>query len=96
MVSFKFKKPEFFEVDFYYLMDFTRSMKDDFENVKKISVDIANSLSNATNNNARMGFGSFQDRISPAYYTEDNLHVFSPRIKACMNILLGSNTGLVN
>ncbi|XP_036389466.1 integrin beta-7-like [Megalops cyprinoides] len=61
-----FKRIEGYPIDLYYLMDFSYSMKDDLQNVKKLGRQILNTLRNVTST-VRIGFGSFVDKVAMPY-----------------------------
>ncbi|KAG7471816.1 hypothetical protein MATL_G00102010 [Megalops atlanticus] len=61
-----FKRTEGYPIDLYYLMDFSYSMKDDLQNVKKLGRQILSTLRNVTST-VRIGFGSFVDKVAMPY-----------------------------
>ncbi|KAK3869052.1 hypothetical protein Pcinc_025612 [Petrolisthes cinctipes] len=55
-----------YPVDLYYLMDLSKSMEDDKENVAAVGYDLAKLLSTLTTQ-YRLGFGSFVDKVLMPY-----------------------------
>ena len=54
-----------FPLDLYYLMDLSHSMRDDLNNLRGLSAEIANSI-RSISNDSQLGFGSFVDKpVSP-------------------------------
>jgi len=57
-----------YPVDLYYLMDFSRSMEDDIDNLAVIARDLTEELE-AISSQARVGFGSFIEKVPFAAFT---------------------------
>lgn len=56
-----FKQAKDYPVDVYFLMDLSNSMKDDKEQLTKLSDDIVKTMKKLTSN-VTLGFGSFVDK----------------------------------
>ena len=59
-----------FPLDLYYLMDLSYSMRDDLDNLRRLSTEIATRINNISSD-SQLGFGSFVDKpISPFIRTD--------------------------
>ncbi|XP_067913943.1 integrin beta-4 isoform X2 [Heterodontus francisci] len=56
-------QPEEAPVDLYFLMDFSNSMKDDLDNLKKLGLKLANVVRNMSSDYT-IGFGKFVDKVT--------------------------------
>ncbi|XP_031421619.1 integrin beta-7-like isoform X2 [Clupea harengus] len=56
-----FKRAEGYPIDLYYLMDFSFSMRDDLENVRKLGHQIVSALKDVSSS-VRIGFGCFVEK----------------------------------
>ncbi|XP_038049390.1 integrin beta-1-like isoform X2 [Patiria miniata] len=55
-----------YPVDLYYVMDLSRSMQDDLDNLKELATTLAYEIGNITRN-FRLGFGSFVEKTVAPY-----------------------------
>ncbi|XP_078082165.1 integrin beta-4-like [Mustelus asterias] len=62
-VNFKVFQPLEAPVDLYILMDFSNSMKDDLDNLKKLGLKLADVVRNMSNDYT-IGFGKFVDKVT--------------------------------
>ncbi|XP_064614128.1 integrin beta-PS-like [Liolophura sinensis] len=62
-IPVKFRQAANYPVDLYFLMDLSRSMKDDQQKTAELAANLAKNMLNLTNN-VRFGFGSFVDKIA--------------------------------
>uniref|UniRef100_W5L0A1 Integrin beta n=1 Tax=Astyanax mexicanus TaxID=7994 RepID=W5L0A1_ASTMX len=79
-----FKRAEGYPIDLYFLMDFSLSMIDDLENMKKLGHKVMSALRNVTNA-ARIGFGAYVDKREIPFITSssDSLSNPCPENKTC-------------
>ncbi|XP_069785428.1 integrin beta-4 isoform X2 [Narcine bancroftii] len=56
-------QPQEAPVDLYFLMDFSNSMKDDLDNLKKLGLQLADVVKNMSNDYT-IGFGKFVDKVT--------------------------------
>lgn len=66
-----------FPVDVYYLMDLSFSMNDDLVNLQRLADDLANTISNITDN-FQLGFGSFVDKRLVPYISVESARLTDP------------------
>lgn len=71
-----------FPLDLYYLMDLSFSMRDDLDNLKSLSVDIATRINNISSD-SRLGFGSFVDKPVAPYISTTPSRLSDPCISQC-------------
>ena len=71
-----------FPLDLYYLMDLSFSMRDDLDNLKSLSVDIASRINNISSD-SRLGFGSFVDKPLAPYISTTPSSLISPCDSQC-------------
>ena len=71
-----------FPLDLYYLMDLSYSMRDDLDNLKSLSVDIASRINNISSD-SRLGFGSFVDKPLAPYISTTPSSLISPCDPQC-------------
>jgi len=64
--NLQFKQAVDYPVDLYYLMDLSKSMEDDKENLSKLGNEISKQMQKITSN-FRLGFGSFVDKVVMPY-----------------------------
>ncbi|XP_048411426.1 integrin beta-4 isoform X2 [Stegostoma tigrinum] len=62
-VKFKVFQPLETPVDLYFLMDFSNSMKDDLDNLKKLGLKLADLVRNMSSDYT-IGFGKFVDKVT--------------------------------
>ncbi|XP_078426971.1 integrin beta-4 isoform X2 [Cetorhinus maximus] len=62
-VKFKVFQPLEAPVDLYFLMDFSNSMKDDLDNLKKLGLNLADVVRNMSSDYT-IGFGKFVDKVT--------------------------------
>nr|AAG25994.1 integrin beta chain [Podocoryna carnea] len=60
-VDIKVKTPKNFPIDLYYLMDLSRSMRDDLAQIKTLGDILSREMADVTSN-FRLGFGGFVDK----------------------------------
>ncbi|CAG0892794.1 unnamed protein product [Cyprideis torosa] len=61
-----YQRAEDYPVDLYYLMDLSRSMKDDKDKLSELGISLAQKMERLTSN-FRLGFGSFVDKVVMPY-----------------------------
>lgn len=61
-----YTQAEDYPVDLYYLMDLSKSMKDDKEQLSSLGDQLAYTMRKLTSN-FRLGFGSFVDKVVMPY-----------------------------
>ncbi|GCC40660.1 hypothetical protein chiPu_0024686, partial [Chiloscyllium punctatum] len=62
-IKFKIFQPLETPVDLYFLMDFSNSMEDDLDNLKKLGLKLAAVVRNMSNDYT-IGFGKFVDKVT--------------------------------
>eukprot|EP00061_Rhincodon_typus_P011766 g37029.t1 len=62
-MKFKVFQPLETPVDLYFLMDFSNSMKDDLDNLKRLGLRLADLVRNMSSNYT-IGFGKFVDKVT--------------------------------
>lgn len=65
-LKLQFRQAVDYPVDLYYLMDLSKSMEDDKENLSKLGNEISKQMQRITSN-FRLGFGSFVDKVVMPY-----------------------------
>lgn len=65
-IEVAYSQAEDYPVDLYYLMDLSRSMKNDKEKLSTLGSLLSSTMRNITSN-FRLGFGSFVDKIVMPY-----------------------------
>lgn len=65
-LSFAYSRAQDYPVDLYYLMDLSRSMKNDKEKLSALGSLLSATMRNMTSN-FRIGFGSFVDKLVMPY-----------------------------
>jgi len=65
-LKLQFKQALDYPIDLYYLMDLSKSMEDDRDNLVKLGNDISNQMQKITTN-FRLGFGSFVEKVVMPY-----------------------------
>lgn len=65
-MSFTYAQAQDYPVDLYYLMDLSRSMKNDKEKLSTLGSLLSSTMRNITSN-FRIGFGSFVDKLVMPY-----------------------------
>lgn len=65
-LSFAYSRAQDYPVDLYYLMDLSRSMKNDKEKLSTLGSLLSATMRNMTSN-FRIGFGSFVDKLVMPY-----------------------------
>lgn len=65
-LKMQFRQAVDYPVDLYYLMDLSKSMEDDKENLSKLGNEISKQMQRITSN-FRLGFGSFVDKTVMPY-----------------------------
>ncbi|XP_019623785.1 PREDICTED: integrin beta-1-A-like [Branchiostoma belcheri] len=65
-VQMQVRQVKDYPVDLYYLMDLSKSMDNDLQNLKTLGVNLINKMRNITSN-FRVGFGSFVDKTVAPY-----------------------------
>ncbi|XP_062886969.1 integrin beta-4 isoform X1 [Mobula hypostoma] len=63
ILDFEVFQPLETPVDLYFLMDFSNSMKDDLDNLKKLGLQLADVVKNMSNDYT-IGFGKFVDKVT--------------------------------
>ncbi|XP_023310938.1 integrin beta-PS-like isoform X2 [Anoplophora glabripennis] len=76
-VSMYYSYAEGYPVDLYYLMDLSRSMKDDKENLYALGDQLASTMRKLTPN-FKLGFGSFVDKVVMPYASTLSKNLVSP------------------
>ena len=71
-----------FPLDLYYLMDLSYSMRDDLNNLRSLSVDIANRINNISSD-SQLGFGSFVDKPLAPYISTTMNNLLDPCNDGC-------------
>ncbi|XP_051888741.1 integrin beta-4 isoform X2 [Pristis pectinata] len=62
-LDFEVFQPQEAPVDLYFLMDFSNSMEDDLDNLKKLGLQLANVVKNMSSDYT-IGFGKFVDKVT--------------------------------
>ncbi|XP_077973499.1 uncharacterized protein LOC120348632 isoform X2 [Styela clava] len=65
-IPFLISEPKIYPVDFYYLMDVSRSMLDDLRNIQSLGTQLVKKLRQLTQggeDSVRLGFGKFVDKV---------------------------------
>nr|XP_039274738.1 uncharacterized protein LOC120348632 isoform X3 [Styela clava] len=65
-IPFLISEPKIYPVDFYYLMDVSRSMLDDLRNIQSLGTKLVKKLRQLTQggeDSVRLGFGKFVDKV---------------------------------
>ncbi|XP_059804919.1 integrin beta-4 isoform X2 [Hypanus sabinus] len=62
-LDFEVFQPQEAPVDLYFLMDFSNSMEDDLDNLKKLGLQLADVVKNMSNDYT-IGFGKFVDKVT--------------------------------
>lgn len=65
-LSFAYSRAQDYPLDLYYLMDLSRSMKNDQEKLAALGNLLSSTMKNITSN-FRIGFGSFVDKVVMPY-----------------------------
>ena len=65
-LDFYYEEAQDYPVDLYYLMDLSKSMQDDKENLSALGDLLASTMKKITSN-FRLGFGSFVDKVVMPY-----------------------------
>ena len=65
-MEFYYAQAQDYPVDLYYLMDLSKSMEDDKENLSELGTLLAETMQSITSN-FRLGFGSFVDKVVMPY-----------------------------
>lgn len=65
-ISFSYSQAQDYPVDLYYLMDLSRSMKNDKEKLSTLGSLLSSTMRNITSK-FRIGFGSFVDKLVMPY-----------------------------
>ncbi|KAI6647012.1 CD18 precursor [Oopsacas minuta] len=71
-----------FPLDLYYLMDLSYSMRDDLENLRSLSVEIASRIFNISSD-SRLGFGSFVDKPLAPFISTTPSNLVDPCGSSC-------------
>ena len=71
-----------FPLDLYYLMDLSFSMRDDLNNLRSLSVDIASRINNISSD-SQLGFGSFVDKPFAPYISTTIRNLLDPCNDMC-------------
>lgn len=65
-LTFAYSRAQDYPVDLYYLMDLSRSMKNDKEKLSSLGFTLSEAMMNMTSM-FRIGFGSFVDKLVMPY-----------------------------
>ncbi|XP_045785292.1 integrin beta-PS [Maniola jurtina] len=76
-MSFSYAQAQDYPVDLYYLMDLSRSMKNDKEKLSTLGSLLSSTMRNITSN-FRIGFGSFVDKLVMPYVSTVPKNLISP------------------
>ncbi|XP_026329225.1 integrin beta-PS [Hyposmocoma kahamanoa] len=76
-LSFAYAQAQDYPVDLYYLMDLSRSMKNDKEKLSTLGSLLSSTMRNITSN-FRIGFGSFVDKLVMPYVSTVPKNLISP------------------
>ncbi|XP_013146028.1 PREDICTED: integrin beta-PS [Papilio polytes] len=76
-MSFSYAQAQDYPVDLYYLMDLSRSMKNDKDKLSTLGSLLSSTMRNITSN-FRIGFGSFVDKLVMPYVSTVPKNLISP------------------
>ncbi|XP_026495256.1 integrin beta-PS [Vanessa tameamea] len=76
-MTFSYAQAQDYPVDLYYLMDLSRSMKNDKEKLSMLGSLLSSTMRNITSN-FRIGFGSFVDKLVMPYVSTVPKNLISP------------------
>ncbi|KAI8435079.1 hypothetical protein MSG28_003482 [Choristoneura fumiferana] len=76
-LSFAYSRAQDYPLDLYYLMDLSRSMKNDQEKLAALGNLLSSTMKNMTSN-FRIGFGSFVDKVVMPYVSTVDKNLKSP------------------
>ncbi|XP_052750647.1 integrin beta-PS [Galleria mellonella] len=77
VLTFEYSQAQDYPVDLYYLMDLSRSMKNDKEKLSTLGSLLSSTMRNITSN-FRIGFGSFVDKLVMPYVSTVPKSLISP------------------
>lgn len=77
-VNITFTRPATYPVDMFYVMDLSKSMEDDLQNLKDLGRTLSDKMMNITQNQFKIGHGSFVDRPMLPFVSELPIQLANP------------------